>query len=102
MSYSVTISGYSLGGWRKEGVLCPKFWAFCQAEKAENTDPRTNQQRRRGGGVVVFPRSWWGGWVCGIPVVGGSLNSRGSGGAALPVGMLRPRPPGLAAPLRLC
>ena len=33
---------------------------------------------------------------------GGWWYSRGSGRAALPVGIPRPRPPGLAAPLRLC
>ena len=46
MSYSVAISVFSLGSWRKGWGGCVRnighehdFW---QAQKAENTDPRTN------------------------------------------------------------
>ena len=46
MSYSVAISVYSLGGWRKGRGGCVRNIGhehdFCQAHKAENTDPRTN------------------------------------------------------------
>ena len=54
----------------------------------------------REGGVVVSP-PWPGGVVVSPWPGGGSWYSRGSGGgAALPVGVPRPRPPGLAAPFR--
>ena len=46
MSYSVAISVFSLGGWRKgRGGSVRNIGHehdFCQARKAENTDPRTN------------------------------------------------------------
>ena len=46
MSYSVAISVFSLGGWRKGRGGCVRKIGrehdSCQAQKAENTDPRTN------------------------------------------------------------
>ena len=46
MSYSVAISVFSGGGWRKGRGGCVRTIGqehdFCQAQKAENTDPRTN------------------------------------------------------------
>ena len=46
MSSSVAISVVSLGGWRKGRGGCVRNYGhehdFCQAQKAENTDPRTN------------------------------------------------------------
>ena len=45
-SYSVAIALFSLGGWMKGRGGCVRSFGhehdFCQAEKAENTDPRTN------------------------------------------------------------
>ena len=46
MSYSVAISVFSLGGWRKGRGGCLRNIGhehdFSQAQKAENTDPCTN------------------------------------------------------------
>ena len=46
MSCSVAISVFSLGGWTKGGGACVRNTGhehdFCQAQKAENTDPCTN------------------------------------------------------------
>ena len=46
MSKSVAISVFSLGGWRKGRGTCVRNIGhehdFCQAQKAENTDRRTN------------------------------------------------------------
>ena len=46
MSYNVAISVLRLGGWKKERGGCVRNIGhehdFCQAQKAENTDPRTN------------------------------------------------------------
>ena len=46
MSYSVTISEFTLRGWRKGRGGCVRSLGhkhdFCQAQKADNTDDRTN------------------------------------------------------------
>ena len=46
VSFGVAISLFSLGGWMKRRGGCVRSFGhehdFCQAEKAENTDPRTN------------------------------------------------------------
>ena len=46
MSYSVAISVFSEGSWRKRRGGCVRNVGhehyFCQAQKAENTDPHTN------------------------------------------------------------
>ena len=46
VSYGVAISVFSLGGWRKRRGGCVRKighkYDSCEAQKAENTDPRTN------------------------------------------------------------
>ena len=79
----------------------------CSLRPREYHDPPAPIQGeiwRQGQGGFGIPAVLGG--VRGIPVAregGRSLYSCGSaGGAALPVGIPRPRPPGLAASLRFC
>ena len=68
MSYSVASPVFSLGGWRKGRGGCAQNFGherdFCQAQKAENTDPLTNYAQKNPRVRKIFVRNSGAGSGC--------------------------------------